>query len=69
MDTPQQTTAAAALLAALEALDAEGGTNPRVRAVHRALDRLHATLPLATRPNWNALAGIGAAYVRMRTDG
>ena len=67
--THDQQTAAAALLAACEALDAEAGTNLHVQAVHLALDRLHATLPLAERPHWNALAGIGAAYVRKVTDG
>lgn len=57
--------AAAKLEAALEALDREAGTNPRVRAVHEALDRLHVETCAAGGPTWksNSLGLLGAAHL------
>ena len=65
-NNPRQTTAAAALLAALEALDASD--HPQVRAAQRALADFHAELPMATRPNWNTLAGLADCYLRARGE-
>lgn len=62
------TTPATALAAALAQLDAEAGTNVKVRAVIEALAKFHAELPAADRPLWASLEGLGAAYARLRSE-